>query len=170
MIASVATADVSLSYDPTSVPVNVATDVAVSLVANPGFTSNIGAIIMDYSASDLAELNPTAFAFTDQFSNASWITAVSLPDTIQTVWAEPTGTNAPVIQDGQTLQFATMTLEPTAVGNWQLDAGDVEISDANLFEPLEIKGGNPSTINVTPEPASLCLLGLGALAVIRRRR
>jgi hypothetical protein len=174
MVASVATAEISISYSPSTIAPDVATDVAVSLVANDDLpATTIGAIIMNYDQpnSDLSELNPTAFSFNAAFSTPDWFLDVSLPDTIQAVWGGTAGAGNP-IQSGESVQFATLTLSPgphDAEAAYLL-AADAEIADSSEFAPFEIKGGDPATIVVTPEPASLSLLALGAFAALRRNR
>lgn len=176
LMASWAAAEVSLQYTPSTVIVNQPADIALSLVANPGFSSTIGSVILDFTGgptgpqSNLPQLNLTGFAFNPQINqatNANWFTEVTLPSVVQTVFLGVVPDA--MVQDGQALPVGTLSLNPTAVGAWIL-ATDAIVSDALDFVELDIKGGDPQTINVTPEPASLGLLALGALAVVRRRR
>ncbi len=176
MIATVASAQggLTIDYSPSTIDSGVATEVAVSLIAGGDLgDTTIGAIIMDFDQpnSDLAALNLTDFSFTEAFGSGDWFTDVSLPDTIQTVWGGAAGQGAP-IQSGESVQFGTLTMQPAPHDQIVVHtlASAAEVADSDLFAPFDIDGGDPATITVLPEPASLSLLALGAFAVLRRNR
>jgi hypothetical protein len=66
--------------------------------------------------------------------------------------------------------LATLTIDPTGFtsGTWDLKLRDTFNGDTD-FAPMPASITN-GTITVTPEPATVTLLGLGALALIRRVR
>jgi hypothetical protein len=71
------------------------------------------------------------------------------------------GANVPLA----TIQFAT-AITPT----WQLVGAHLnDLNEGFAVDPLLIPTGYARTAGVTPEPATLALLGLGALALLRRR-
>ena len=173
MASPLATADIILNYDPaTGIPVDMATDLTLSLTTNPGFNTTVAGIIFAFDPFDegYQMLNPTAFAFAEQFTDPmDWFFSEDLPtkenpnQNPQTV----TFAQGPDLPDGVSLEIATLTIEPVAVGTWSL-AANLIIAD-NDFNELDIKGGDPQSLMVIPEPGSVCLLALGMLAVVRRR-
>ena len=170
LIASGASAEVMLVFDPVEgIDVDQVTDIQVSLTPNPSaHDDTIGSVIFDFgTGTDLAEINPTDFVFDDALTGSNWWYVVDMPYVVQTAFL---GVEPEVfLVDGELTAVGVLTIDPTVVGDWTL-ASNAIVSDAVLFEEYVVKGGDPQLLNIIPEPASLCLLAFGALALARRRR
>jgi PEP-CTERM motif len=163
-----ALSDVALQYSPTELQVGVSTDVVLSLTGGPGTDEMTSAIILSFVPDDLAALGTTGFAWDQQadFSNPNnWFVDPTLPAPSAVSFG-----GALPVQDGATLPVATLTMSPSTLGTFALGHTDgLIIGDANAV-PLPISGGNPTSFNVVPEPATFGLLAISALSLIRRRR
>lgn len=108
-----------------------------------------------------AEYGGGPFPSTDAFSVMAGDTAVFSNDTAGVV---------PVsVADGDILLKVKLHLDPGAVGTYDLTFDDLFTS---LYDgsnqPVEFIT-SPGTLTITPEPASLGLLGIAGLGLLRRR-
>ncbi len=172
LVASVGMADVTLSYDPSTINPGEATDIAVSLIANPGAPVSVGAMGFDYDGSSDAwtNINPTGFSWTPATVNDpnSWFATSDLPNPQAVAFFPGAAIDVP---DGAGIEIATLSVnavDHAAVTEYSF-AANMTVADENV-SPLNVKGGDPATITVTPEPTTLGLLAIGALAVVRRKR
>ncbi len=171
LIASVGMADVSLHLSPAELDMNDGTqDLNIVMTSNPGTSALLGSVgfSFDTGGSAWAALDPSAFAWVPDIMNDQneWFVTSDLPDPVAVAFS-PGG--AVEIPDGTDVVIAALTVTPNTQGDFSLGLGANSIAD-QLGSPLQLKGGDPSDITIIPEPASLSLLALGALAVIRRRR
>ncbi len=174
VMATAGLADVTLSYSPSEFDIaeveNGPLDIAVSLTSNPGTDALIASIGFEYDdgSDGWAGLNPQGFEWTFEGNDNpnTWFVSGGLPSPAAVAFVPGVEIDVP---DGTTVEIATLAVRPEATGDFVLNSNVVNLTDANLL-PLSLKGGDPTTISVTPEPASLGLLALGALAMIRRRR
>ena len=170
LVASVGMADVTLSYDPSSVDIDDGTqDIAISLIANPNAPVSVGAVGFDWDTQSDAwgALDPSGFSWTPEtMSNpGEWFATSDLPNPQAVAFFPAVAVDVP---DGAGLQVASLTVTPNTVGEYSF-AANLTVADQDVA-PLSVKGGDPATITVTPEPTTLGLLALGALAVVRRNR
>ncbi len=172
-MATVSIADVTLIYDPATIDPDVTTTVAISLMANPDIDwvgiGGIGFAYDDGSDAYIA-LDPSNFGWTPEIMHDQnqWFITEGLPSPEAAAFFP--GAAVPMT-DGETVQFASIDFSPgphEAVTVYSL-ASNMTVFDENVGE-LTVKGGDPQDITVLPEPASLSLLALGALAIVRRRR
>ncbi len=165
LMASFGFADVLLNYEPTELTEGVTTDIVLSLTGNDGFSDVTSAVILSYGQGELDALGIDGFAWDgspDFDNNSLWFVDPALPAPS----AVSFGGTLPVVA-GELTPVATLTATPGTLGTFSLDANAV-VGDANAA-PLDVKSG-PQAFQVVPEPASLGLLAMGALAAIRRRR
>ena len=173
LIVSGAAAEVIIVFDPTEgIMAGQPTDIQVSLTPNPqAHDDTIGAVILDFgTGTDLAEINPTEFVFDDALTGPNWWWMVDMPYVVQSSFM---GMEPEVfLVDGELTNVGVLTVEPPADTpyGWYTLASNALISDAVNFEQYIVKGGDPTELEIIPEPASLCLLAFGALALVRRRR
>lgn len=171
-MGTVSVADVTLIYDPAVIVDGMTTTVAINLVANPEIDwEGIGAIGFSYDEGSDAyiALNPSNFAWTPEVMHDpnSWFITEDLPAP-QAVAFFP-GAAIPMT-DGSTVQFATIDFSPA---DYDLPtvfslASNLTVADQDVGV-LSVKGGDPQDITLVPEPASLSLLAVGALVILRRR-
>lgn len=163
LMASFSVADVLLNYEPTTLNVDESVDIVLSLTGNDGFNGLSSAVILDFDGLDELGLDGFAWDGTPDFDNPNnWFVDASLPAPS----AVSFGATLPIV-GGELTPVATLSGTPTQLGEWTLDA-NATIGDENAA-PLDVKSG-PQVFTVVPEPASLGLLAMGALAAIRRRR
>ncbi len=169
LMAPVGLAEITLNFDPTVVDPGQTVDIAISLTSNHGMDLSVGGIGYEYdTASDAwGVLNPSAFEWIpeDMLNPDFWFISEDLPNPQAVAFFPAAAIDIP---DGVSVHFANLTVTPSnSPGEYSLASG-ASVFDADV-NPLELKGGDPVTITVTPEPASLCLLALGGLALLRRR-
>lgn len=166
--ASAGKADVMLHVSPTTIDIDVPTDLTISMTSNPGLSPILGSIGFDFNPASpgWGALNPSSFGWipADMNDPNLWFVTSELPSPVAVAFSG--GINIP---DGVNVDLARLHVTPDTLGPAVLILGANNISNQN-GAPLQLKGGDPSTINVVPEPASLGLLALGALAVVRRVR
>ncbi len=164
--ASFANAEVLLNYEPTMIDIDATDgpyDVAISVTGNSGFDGLTSAVIFDFDGLDA--LNPVGFVWdgSPDFDNPNqWFTDATLPAPS----AVSFGATLPVV-GGEVTPLATLSIDPQNTGDFVVTDG-ATVGDENAA-PLDVKSG-PTTFSIVPEPASLGLLAMGALAAIRRRR
>lgn len=172
---SMAQADVVLSVNPITVDspasaTDVFADVVVKLTNStpaPSMMSyNIGLMLVDNGGTGATltglSYNGGPFASTNFFVFDSGTSLVATNDT----------SPAASVADGSVMFRAMIHLDANAVGNYQIDFdsawtsmydGDNQVIEFTT-EPAAL------TINAVPEPASLGLLGLAGLGLLKRRR
>ncbi len=169
LMASAGLADITLSYSPNVISLVDTTDIAISLTSNPGTSALIASIGFEYDTSSDAwgALNPQGFEWTFEGNDNpnTWFVSGDLPNPSAVAFVPGVEIDVP---DGTSVEIAVLTVAPEFDGVWSLASNIVNLTDENLL-PLSVKGGDPTTI-ATPEPASLGLLALGMLAMLRRRR
>jgi len=112
--------------------------------------------------------NTSQIAFNDDFTGT--FTVLPGPYTANGVTANSTGFGSP--QPGSRIQFALTQGVNYWLVNTSFSANTVTGSIGGLGTFYTGIGGGPGNVNLAPvpEPASMAVLGLGALALIRRRR
>jgi PEP-CTERM motif len=168
-MATIATAEITLNYSPSTVDIaDGTTEIAISLTTNPGMDLAIGGIGFAYEVNeDYGALSPSDFSWTPDIIGDpnQWFATSDLPAPEAVGFFPGAAVDVP---DGVSVQFASFNITPNAEGSFVLTSNPV-VADENAA-PLDVKGGANPTIVVTPEPASLALLAIGAMAMIRRRR
>ncbi len=150
--------------------VNVFDPGSVTLVANP--TLGVGANAIPINASDLIDFSPTGNELESQLVSLSGMTFADAGTPI------PFGTGTYSISDGiNTIDFRLQTNEirdafVAQVGpNFPTDPADIEgvVGQFTFGDPSEGFQIIPTNTTVIPAPGALALLGLGGLAIRRRR-
>lgn len=171
LIASVGMADVSLHLSPDVLDIADGTqDLNIVMTSAPGTDQLLGSIGFGFDVASQAwsALDPTAFAWVPDVMNDPnrWFVTSDLPDPVAVAFGPG---DALPIPDGVDVTIAALTVTPNTAGDFSLTLGANSIAD-EIGSPLQLDGGDPSPFTIIPEPASLSLLALGALAIIRRRR
>lgn len=151
------------------------TEVLITDIANPVvIQATLNADAGNFDAANVVigandGLTITDFSYTQEFSDAAdflqapQVIGIYTSDLFVGGFASA-GLSTPLV-----LGTLTVTLPPTAqVGDEFLFSVDPSIDGFSSLgsEPLNGSG----MVRVVPEPATLCLLGLGAVGLIRRRR
>lgn len=170
ILTSVVSADVHLSYVPNVLQLNEETNISVRVHTNPGLTYEAGAIGFSYddTSDAYAAINPVSFSWTPEVMHDPdrWLIDEELPS--------PEGVaffygDEVVIPDGVEVELALLTVHPQgpeSLGAWEWYSNFV-IYDGSTG-PTIIKSGDPTTITVVPEPATVLLLVGGCLIACRR--
>ncbi len=152
-----AVADVTISYSPTALNVGETVQLSIRLTANPGPAIDVAGIQFHYETGSDAwtALGPTAFAWVPAIMHdpSQWFITESLP--------EPQGlaffpAAAITIAGGGNVEFARLTVTPTAPGGYDLASGLTLFNSVGV--PHDVKGGEPFPLTITdPTPGACCL-------------
>lgn len=180
-VAGSAMADAFFEYSPTTLIVGEETTISISITDVSGDGFGLGAVIFDLSNPDGSlkwDLDgPDDVGFTDDdgfrwqngLGEGEYFATIDPP---QSVWGGQLGQAFPVPPNG-TVLLAEIDITGNVVGEAKFVVGP---ADGTIFEDLQflgvpiINGTQQVTFNVIPEPASLSILALGALALVRRSR
>jgi hypothetical protein len=149
--------------------------VSVNMSDSPGFTMTaISAVIL---------YDPAVFTYVDPVAQGAFLThgwapmgAAGTPGELRVAAIDWTDYNGELLAAGAGTLFTFTLLANTDAppGLSALSWGDAgngvgfDYGDADFQDIILPSFG--ASINVTPEPATICLLGLGALSLIRRKK
>ena len=168
LCASFASADVLLSYDPTTFDSPAGGTVTISARANPGTEVGIGGLFFDFSASD-SGLSLSDFSWLSGLDVDPWFAVDTLPDP-GTAWGGALGDGLH-LTDGADVPVASLSVSASGEGDFTLESGAFGFDDTLFLDVVVGKDGTSSArLTFLPEPASLCVLALGAMIATRRRR
>lgn len=149
----------------------VPTTVTLGLHNSGGSTLGIGGVILDWSAPDNLTYDPASVQWLGLLGNAAtYFFSVVPPQTV--LLGDPS--TAQMVPAGGNFNFATLSVtgiqgnNPPIPASLNLGSGAQEAQILNSgFEPIPLTG-TTLAFGVVPEPATIGLLVLGALASLRR--
>ncbi len=178
-LPSAGTADFVLSSSPEFLDSADGTqEIEIILTANDDFTGIIGAIGFDFDTGSEAwnVLNPSDFHWVPEEMHVDaplvcdllpcWELDEGLPSP-QAVWGGPFDGYF-YTPPGEPIIFATLTVNQDQVFDHLMLPTGLQVFDLAGF-PLEVKGGDELRFYI-PEPTTLTLLAIAALASVRRPR
>ncbi|MCH7527650.1 MAG: PEP-CTERM sorting domain-containing protein [Planctomycetes bacterium] len=179
-LSTLAYADVSFLWEPTTLKAGENETLDLSVRANPGIDTNIYSIELFFSDSDAAIQLKEWRWIPEIEEDEFYDTSSELPDNVWVVHVtdpcvDPLAYCIALPPDGSDLKIGELDVQIEEPGSYILDAGMGrarfwESTVENGIRELLIKGGLQVKLEVVPEPTALGLLLVGTLAAIRRRR